>query len=198
MLTTEEKLSHFSQSVFARAQKQADSVIQTAQRAASAQTEAFESRCLDSAYQAIQLQTRKIRRNAQESVARQKFEARKELFKNREAMVSEVFGNVAERLKAFRNENGYLAFLKQSVAAAETILGTSALQIELDATDASHVAELQSAFPEATVKAAEQSRALAGGIRATDTAAGRTADFSLETLLREEKTRFLAESGFTL
>ena len=198
MLTTEEKLRHFSQSVFAKAQKQADTVTQSAQRAAKVQTDAFENRCLDNAYHTIQNQTRKIRRHAQENVARQKLEARRELFKKREAMVDEVFSAAAERLAAFRASSGYLAFLKKSVAEAETVLGTTALQVTLDSADSAFVTELQSAYPDAEFKTGKTGSRLPGGLYAADTAAARTADLTLESLLRDEKTRFLAESGFTL
>ena len=198
MLTTEEKLRHFSQSVFAKAQKQADMVTQSAQKAAKVQTDAFENRCLDNAYHTIQNQTRKIRRHAQENVARQKLEARRELFKKREAMVDEVFSAAAERLAAFRASSGYLAFLKKSVAEAETVLGTTALQVTLDSADSAFVTELQSAYPDAEFKTGKTGSRLPGGIYAADTAAARTADLTLESLLRDEKTRFLAESGFTL
>lgn len=198
MLTTEEKLRHFSQSVFAKAQKQADMVTQSAQKAAKVQTDAFENRCLDNAYHTIQTQTRKIRRHAQENVARQKLEARRELFKKREAMVDEVFSAAAERLAAFRASSGYLAFLKKSVAEAETVLGTTALQVTLDSADSAFVTELQSAYPDAEFKTGKTGSRLPGGIYAADTAAARTADLTLESLLRDEKTRFLAESGFTL
>lgn len=198
MLTTEEKLRHFSQSVFAKAQKQADMVTQSAQKAAKVQTDAFENRCLDNAYHTIQTQTRKIRRHAQENVARQKLEARRELFKKREAMVDEVFSAAAERLAAFRASSGYLAFLKKSVAEAETVLGTTALQVTLDSADSAFVTELQSAYPDAEFKTGKTGSRLPGGLYAADTAAARTADLTLESLLRDEKTRFLAESGFTL
>ena len=162
------------------------------------QTDAFENRCLDNAYHTIQTQTRKIRRHAQENVARQKLEARRELFKKREAMVDEVFSAAAERLAAFRASSGYLAFLKKSVAEAETVLGTTALQVTLDSADGAFVTELQSAYPDAEFKTGKTGSRLPGGIYAADTAAARTADLTLESLLRDEKTRFLAESGFTL
>ncbi len=198
MLTTEEKLSHFSQSVFARAQKQADTIIKAAQQAAQEQTDAFESRCLDHAYHTIQVQTRKIRRQAQEGVARQKLAVRRELFKNREAMVEAVFSDVTERLTSFRADSGYIDFLKQAIAKAETLLGTQVLNIVIDAADVTHLATLQTQYPQAQFSLNETAKTLPGGIYATDVKAGRTADFSLETLLCEEKTRFLTESGFTL
>ncbi len=198
MLTTEEKLRHFSRSVFARAQKQADDTLEKARQEVKRQKDVFESKCLEQAYQTIQQKTRKTRRQMQETVAQQKLEARRALFKSREAMVDDIFAQAAARLAAFRTEDGYIQFLKDAIRQAQTALGTEHLQIFLDAADKPLLDALQAAYPSAvfTLETSEGSRL--GGIRALDEAAGRTADFSVTALLRTEREHFLAESGFTL
>lgn len=198
MLTTEEKLRHFSRSVFAHAQKQADDTLEKARQEAKRQKDVFESQCLEQAYQAIQQKTCKIRRQMKETVAQQKLEARRALFKSREDMVDDIFAQAVARLETFRREDGYVQFLKDAIRQAQTALGTDHLQIFLDVADKSLLDVLQATYPSAvfTLETGERSRL--GGIRALDETAGRTADFSVTALLRTERERFLAESGFTL
>ena len=56
MLSSEEKLQRFSESVYQDAQNQCNALIEEAKKKASAETDIFETECLEAAYKTIKKQ----------------------------------------------------------------------------------------------------------------------------------------------
>ena len=63
MLSSEEKLQRFSESVYKDAQNQCNALIEEAKKKAGAETDIFETECLEAAYKTIkELQTKRCRK----------------------------------------------------------------------------------------------------------------------------------------
>lgn len=198
MLTAEEKLQHFSQLVFSRAQDQCGEIIEQARAEAKKTLEAYENECLERAYKQIQKQMTTIQKQANESVSKLQIESKKELLIRREAMMNEVFDGVLQKIGEFHTSDAYAAFLEQAIQSACGLLGEGKKIAYVDASDAKHLPSLQKKFPELDFCVLDGDDSIIGGVRVLHQETRQIADNTIAARIEEQKQSFLNTSGLVL
>lgn len=198
MLTAEEKLQHFSQLVFSKAQNQCDEIIEQAREEAKKTVGAYENECLERAYKQIQKQIATIQKQANESVSKLQIETKKELLIRREAMMNEVFDGVLQKLGEFHDSDAYAAFLDQAIRSACELLGEGKKTVYVDTSDAERLPSLQKTFPSLDFCVTDGDDNIIGGARVLHQATHQIADNTIATRIEEQKHNFLSVSGLAL
>lgn len=111
MSSETEKLGRFSQAVYGVAEKQVDEIILEARSERDKEIEKENDASLNRSYENIKENVRLIRNKYVKLVASEELLAKREVLEHREKLSQTVFENAAEKLKAFRESDGYCGYL---------------------------------------------------------------------------------------
>lgn len=196
MLSSEEKLRQFSEAVYRDAQNQCDVRIAEAKQKANAETEAYETECLEAAYQTIQKEKAKIVSAANERLSKAKIDAKRALLLRREEITKEVFAEVSNKIAAYKQTEEYKNDLMDAVKKAKESDGGNGVTVYLALSDAQFADEIKNRYGvEVHVSDTDD---LIGGIRVQPANTNKIFDMSYATRLREAGEEFLEFGGLTL
>lgn len=196
MLSTEEKLQRFSESVYQDAQNRCNELIKQAEEKASAETDAYETACLEEAYHQIKKQMAQIVRSANETVSKAEIDAKSALLLKREEIIKEVFAGVLEKIAAYKQTEAYLTDLVSAAKAAKEQGEENGITVSLSKSDA-HLASAVAEQSGANVTVSDTDD-LIGGICVLINNTNKVLDMSFAAKLRDAKEQFLKSSGLTL
>ncbi len=198
MLTTEEKLQHFSQLVFSQAQKQSNEMIDQARQDAKEKVELYENQCLERAYKEIQKQLVTIQRQANESVSKLQIQVKKDLLIQREALMKEIFDEVIAKIMHFKETDEYDAFLEQTIRQADDFFGKGPKTVFIDHSDEKRLPSLKKKFRDLDFVVLDETDDIIGGARILQPQTNQIADNTIAARLSEQKQNFLTTSGLVL
>lgn len=198
MLTSEEKLQHFSQMIFKEAEQQKQAIMEQAQAECKTMRDQFETQCLETAYKTIQKKITAMQKESNETVARMQTESRQALLARREEMVREIFDAVRIRLEAFKQTQDYQTLLFDSIRAGIAEVGGDGIVVYLDHSDAHLSAAVGAEFPAADVQVLPAEDEILGGARVLCRQTRAISDRTLAARLQEEHDKFIASSGLVL
>ncbi len=145
--------------------------------------------------QQMEAETQEAERAADAEAARRKAELKRELYVLRQAESEKVFAQAQCKIEAFVQGADYGAFLEARAQAAAKLFGDAARTLVLRPADMKYADAVKAAAGANAVCADDHIRL--GGLRLED-AQGRIADESLDTALKDEKTRFYDSCGAIL
>lgn len=197
MLSPEEKLQRFSETVYKDAQGQCDAYLKEAEEKARAETEAYETGCLEAAYKAIKKQTAKIVRSASEKVSKAELKAKHEILLKRENIVNEVFADVTDKIAAYKQTTDYKNDLINSVKKAKEMCREHGIAAVYIAASDARLADDIKRMCNAEVIVSETDD-LVGGICALIASTNKMLDMSYAAKLRDAKDDFFKSGVLTL
>ena len=143
MLSSEEKLQRFSESVYKDAQNQCNALIEEAKKKAGAETDIFETECLEAAYKTIKKQMSVILRTANEKVSKAEIESKSALLLKREEIMKEVFTGVLQKVSAWKQTKDYENYLLDAAEKAKNLGGENGITVYLTSSDAQFAARIE-------------------------------------------------------
>ena len=196
MLSSEEKLRRFSESVYQDAQKQSNALIKEAEKKASAETDAFETECLETEYKTIKKQMAQILKTANEKVSKAEIDAKKTLLLKREEIIKEVFTGVRDKIAAYKQTDDYKKYLLDEAEKASKLDKGNGVTVYLSKSDARFAAAIEETCGVKT--AVSDTDDLIGGICVLVNNTNKVIDMSFAMRLSEAREEFLKSSGLTL
>ncbi len=196
MLSSEEKLQRFSKSVYQDAQSRCDALIAEAKEKADAETERFETECLEAAYKTIKKQMAQIVKTANETVSKAEIDAKSALLLKREEMIKQVFSGVVNKITAFMQTEDYQNYLVNAVNNAKKLGGENGITVYLTKSDAQLASPVEKRSGVKTL-VSDTDDAI-GGICVLVNNTNKMYDMSFAGRLSEARDAFLKSSGLTL
>lgn len=192
-----EKLEKLSATVLRDAHSAREEIMEQTQREYDERLDKKETELLETAYSAIQKNIRSIKKDANERVLHAELDARKQLILKREEIIESVINEAKAGLVKFTESAEYENWLfeKTQTAAAET--GKGRRTVYLSRSDMRFRERIEKAAEDITVCELED-RGLTGGVRVVNEDRKVICDYTLKSLLAEQKQKFLNESGLTL
>lgn len=196
MLSAEEKLQRFSESVYKDAQNQCEVLLKEAEEKANAETDVFETECLETAYKTIKKQMTQILRSANEKVSKAEIDAKKALLLKREEILNEVFSSVLNKIAAYKQTEDYKKYLIDAVLKAKESGGKDGITVHLASSDAGYAKIIEEQCGVNT--AVSDTDDFIGGICVLMKNSNQIIDMSFAMRLGEAREEFLKSSGLTL
>jgi vacuolar-type H+-ATPase subunit E/Vma4 len=212
-------MKHFANMVYQQAQTEKEAVVAEAKAEARKIVARFETERLSEAYQAIQRERRALQKASAEELSGLALAAKRDAAQLRGELTRAVFESALSSIRAFRQTEAYLDFLKKNVqkgldevsavpsggrfasgAADENAPAERKGKdvIFLDASDAKHKEAVAAAFPSCEVEVLEADDKLLGGSRVFSPLTRRFSDNSIAVSLEAARAAFLSESGALL
>ncbi len=183
---TEKSLGMLKSYVLNDAHKTGDGLTEESKNRVNARLDAERARLAEKFSQqtARELEASKRENKAKLQAAEQA--ARKELIECRKRITDEIFAEVREKILAFKKTDEYRSWLNKTAQRAFSDCGEAA---------EFYVSEDDIEKLEAQNKSV---KLMLGGVIACNPEKGVTADYSVDTLLREARDEFLRSSGLTI
>lgn len=194
---TEEKLRSFKKIVLSEAQKKSEKEIDSVEKQSNETIEQKETEYLSQAYEAIQEKIRKIRRESSEKVLQADVEARRGLLKAREEIIGKVFSEAADRVSDFRTGEKYAEWLENKIKKGLSELGEGKISASLSQSDEKCIPMLREKFPEIEFSL-EPDGDVPGGVRMNNADMKTAVDYTFETTIAAERSKFLQTGGLAI
>lgn len=192
MLTTGEKLQHFSKIVFDQARKECDEIIKSTEDEVKKTLTEYENKSLAKAYNDIQKQLKLAKKEASRKILQVKTTKKHELIRKREEMTDELFRAVEEKILEFKKTEGYAEFLKSAAKSAVSEIQANDIVIYLDFHDAGYADMIRQEFKNAEVKILDEDDSIIGGVRVISENSSQAAENTLASCLVKERDKFLS------
>lgn len=196
MLSTDEKLKKFSESVYKDAQNQSSALKNKAKNLADAEIDAFETECLEAAYKTIKKQMAQIVRAANERVSKAETDARRTVLLKREEAIKEIFSAVNDKLAAYKNTEEYKKYLLDLSEKAKEYDVGEGVTICISKSDEHIAGEIKNKSG-VCVQVVETDDYI-GGICVFVNGTNKKIDLSFASRMEEAKEAFLSSSRLTL
>lgn len=193
----EEKLKTFENIVLSEAKEKGERKLDEVEKDASEALEKKETEYLSEAYDEIQKKIRGIRRGYNEKVLHAEVEAKRQLLKAREDIVTGIFEECAAALADFRKTEEYKPWLCGKLDKAKDELGSGRLSAVLSESDKMYDAGLKELYPDISFSY-EPDAAIAGGVKVYNSDRRTAADYTLAALLDAQKSEFLQTGGLAI
>ncbi len=178
------RLELFRKAINAQADAEAAEIRRQAQEEYAAAAKEKRERTANEALSEIRAERGRVSSYFKKEISRCDFDMKKAVLAHRNQLIHQLFGDIREKLAEFTKSPAYADYLKKAVEKAESDIGNADTVIYARAADISAVKRLTSLPVE------QDSSIELGGICAGSTAAGLFADYTLDSRLAEEQTRF--------
>ncbi len=188
----EAKLAAFSETVLNEAKKRSDETDAKTEAIRAEKTERKHNEFLEEAYRKIQSAVTKTRRTENERVLRAENDAKKEILKRREEIISSVFNEAELRLSEFAKSDEYKEYFGRKLSEALLSVGEGEKTVFVTERDFDAASNCK-----AEVKTVPE-HGFIGGVRVLNKNKGIIADFSFGEALAEVRADFLQKSGLSI
>lgn len=197
----EEKLTEFSATVIAEAQKKRAEIEAENNRIKTKKTEYAQDKYLAKAYNIIQNGIVEIKKADNEMVLNAENNSRRELLLKREKIIDDVFKKAQTRLKEFSDTDEYITWLEKKLLSALETAGEGHIVVYVRKADIEQIKAIISKISvnnsDISVDIDEKMDDLAG-IKLKNTTKNIFIDYSFAELLSSVKNDFLQKSGLRI
>ena len=197
----EEKLTEFSATVIAEAQKKRAEIEAENNRIKTKKTEYAQDKYLAKAYNIIQNGIVEIKKADNEMVLNAENNSRRELLLKREKIIDDVFKKAQTRLKEFSDTDEYITWLEKKLLSALETAGEGHIVVYVRKADVEQIKAIISKISvnnsDISVDIDEKMDDLAG-IKLKNTTKNIFIDYSFAELLSSVKNDFLQKSGLRI
>lgn len=187
-MTTEEKMQHFLDYSMTNARKQAYDLIKEYYAAADKMFEEYKEIRTNEAEARIETEISSIKRQINKEISSEQILIRKELSDKQEELETKLFAEVTELLLSYKKTTAYKELLISQIKEEKHFAGDEEMIIYIDLDDKDLKEELESVTGcELTVS----DYSFIGGTRAITNSKKILIDNSFETLLNEEREKFV-------
>lgn len=193
-----EKIAGFTQLVISDAGKKRDELLEQIDETKREKMRRLQEDIRSSADAEMKRKIDNIRKENNEKILRTETALKKRLLMKREGMVAEIMEGVREKLADFTNSSDYEPWLEEKISAAIGEVGEGSISVSVSAADAERYGErLRAAFKDVSF-AEDSAKDSAGGVVVLNTDKNICVDYSFDTLLEDEESRFLQKSGLNI
>lgn len=193
------KASTFLDAINKYAEEQRDKLHSESEKRKQEELAKAENEILNDAYQLIQHELAKARKEITSKLSKEEIESKKELFKKRNEITNKVFEDVRNKLIAFTESEDYSKLLISYAKAASKILSEKNTVIYLRSKDMSYANKIKHEFPLMSgCIVTEADDILIGGIRAYNENMGLVVDETLDSKLADQHEWFQKNSGLRI
>lgn len=191
-MTTEEKMQHFLDYSMMNARKQAYDLIKEYYASADKMFEEYKTTKANEAEARIEAEISSIKRQMNKEMSSEQILIRKELSDKQEELETKLFTEVTELLLTYKKTQAYRELLISQIREEKKFAGNEEVVIYIDLDDKAMKAELEAVTGcELTVS----DYSFIGGTRAVTNSKKILIDNSFETLLNEEREKFVFQGG---
>ena len=191
-MTTEEKMQHFLDNSMMNARKQAYDLIKEYYAAADKMFEEYKKIKTNEAEARIEAEISSMKRQINKEMSSEQILIRKELSDKQEELETKLFAEVTELLAAYKKTPAYKELLISQIKDEKEFAGNEEMIIYIDLDDQHMKSELEAATG-CELIVSEYS--FIGGTRAITNSKKILIDNSFETLLNEEREKFVFQGG---
>lgn len=191
---TNEKLSKFSLTVMAEAEKNNKEIVNRAENERQKAVEDNEIRLLEQAYESIQEAIHKINKDANEKVSRVIIHDKEKLLNNRQEVINSIFRNITDRLIAARHLDGYKTYLENLIKRGISEVGRGVITVLAESEDIQLLEEIRTESG-LDFEIAESDDKLLGGCIIINKTKGLLCDYSFENGIKKERADFMENYG---
>lgn len=190
----EEKLQVFEQEILKEANQKKMAIEQDTERERQARIAQKENEILTKAYQTIQKELGKIRREQNEMLSKAASDNKRLVLNRRGEIIQNVFAQLMERIETYRETEAYTAFVLRCAKAGLEEVGTGDVVILIDKRDTKQKKSLE----KLGVSVEQDTMDILGGCRVLNRSRNVVSDRSLAKCIAEEKEHFLEEADFRI
>lgn len=194
MQQMEEKLQVFEQEILKEANQKKMAIEQDTERERQARIAQKENEILTKAYQTIQKELGKIRREQNEMLSKAASDNKRLVLNRRGEIIQNVFAQLMERIETYRETEAYTAFVLRCAKAGLEEVGTGDVVILIDKRDTKQKKSLE----KLGVSVEQDTMDILGGCRVLNRSRNVVSDRSLAKCIAEEKEHFLEEADFRI
>ncbi len=152
---------------------------------------------LAEAYNIIQGKISEIQRIIKRDLSKAKLESKQELLHLREELTDSVFANIIKRLEQFTDLDDYVLFLTKQAEKILTDYPDPGSTVFLSEKDMKFASEIKNISGD-NFNISCDPKIIYGGIKLLNHEKGFIVDLTIDTMLEEEREKFLITSGLTL
>lgn len=191
-MTTEEKMQYFLDETMMNARKQAYAMVDEYHAAADKMLEEYKEDKKQEAELQIDAEKENMKRIINKEVSAEQILIRKELSDKQEELEQKLFDEVEQLLNEYIKTKAYKELLISQIKAAKEFAGDEEMIIYFDPKDAGE----KDAMEQATgCRLTVSEYSFIGGTRAITNSGKILIDNSFETMLREERDKFVFQGG---
>lgn len=191
--TDTDKLEHFVKAVNKEIDKEITQIINEAESSRKAIVEAAKDESLAAAYNMIQENIKKVSSKYVKIIAKAELDCKKAVLVKRENLACQVFGNIRDRLRTFRESAEYLPYLIRQ-AKAEEITEKAVICLRPD--DMKYAQEIKNALA-LPVELKEDATIKLGGLSILYPEQGVVLDKTMDLALSEQREIFNEKNCFS-
>lgn len=196
MAKTEEKLKKFSYMVMREADARKKELISQAEKESTEIISERELQLLKKAYEQIHESLDIIDKDCNEEVSRAILASKQKLFNRREEIIQQVFSNVEEKLKAFKNRDEYKNYMIERILRSLEEIGPGEILIYADSDDIPLIEEIRTKTGN-RFQLSESEEQLIGGFIICNKTKGLLYNYSFANGLNQERVSFLENYGLS-
>ncbi len=191
-MTTEEKMQHFLDNTMSNARKQAYDLIKSYYAATEKMYEEYKEVKKQEAEALIEAEKERLQKLINKEISSEQILIRKELSDRHDKLVSLLFNEVKELLVTYKKTAEYQKLLISQIKEEADFAGNEEMIIYIDIDDADKKNDLEKATG---CKLTVSNYSFIGGTRAITDSRKILIDNSFETLLAEERDKFVFQGG---
>lgn len=191
-MTTEEKIQYFLDETMMNARKQAFSTIEEYYAAAEKMLSEYQETKKQETELRIDAEKESMKRAINKEVSAEQILIRKEYSDKQEELEQKLFTEVEQLLDAYMKTEAYDQLLLSQIKAAKEFAGADEITIYIDPKDESKKEALEK---ETGCALTVSSYSFVGGTRAIANAGKILIDHSFETMIKEEREKFVFQGG---
>jgi len=190
----EEKLQVFEQEILKEANQKKTAIEQDTAREKQTRIAQKENEILTKAYQTIQKELGKIRREQNERLSKAASDSKRLVLNRRGEIIQNVFQQLVQRVEEYRATEDYTAFLLRCAKAGLEEVGSGDIVVLIDKRDLKQKTPLE----KLGVPVEQDAMDILGGCRVLNRSRNVVSDRSLAKCIAEEKEHFLEEADFRI
>ncbi len=194
MRQMEEKLQVFEQEILKEANQKKTAIEQDTAREKQTRIAQKENEILTKAYQTIQKELGKIRREQNERLSKAASDSKRLVLNRRGEIIQNVFQQLVQRVEEYRATEDYTAFLLRCAKAGLEEVGSGDIVVLIDKRDLKQKTPLE----KLGVPVEQDAMDILGGCRVLNRSRNVVSDRSLAKCIAEEKEHFLEEADFRI
>ncbi len=194
MRQMEEKLQVFEQEILKEANQKKMAIEQDTEREKQERIAQKENEILTKAYQTIQKELGKIRKEQNEMLSKAASDSKRLILNRRGEIIQNVFRQLMERIEAYRETEAYAAFVLRCAKAGLEEVGNGDIVVLIDKRDLKQKTPLE----KLGVPVEQDAMDILGGCRVLNRSRSLVSDRSLAKCIADEKEHFLEETDFRI